>query len=56
MEAIQQLSLAHRLCKSVADWQSIVDLSSKVMLGVKKNDLLKILLSKISDTTADLIE
>ena len=50
MEAIQQLSVAHRLCKAVGEWQAIAALSSKVMLGVKKPDLLKAFLTKIGHT------
>lgn len=55
-EAMKNVSLAHRLCKEVADWQAIVVLASKIMLSIKKYESLKSFLGKVMATTGELID
>lgn len=55
-EAVQHLLLAHRLCKSTSNWQKIIILAEKNLIGIKKYDILKNLLSKIQLTVGELIE
>ena len=52
---MKHLSLSHRLCKSLEEWQKIVELASKIMMGLKKYDQLKTFLAKVISTTAELI-
>lgn len=53
---MKNVSLAHRLCKEVADWQAIVVLASKIMLSIKKYESLKSFLGKVMATTGELID
>ena len=52
---MKHLALAHRLCKSLDEWQKVVELASNIMLSLKKYDQLKTFLAKVISTTAELI-
>jgi len=54
-EAMKNLSLAHRLCKALPEWQKIVELASRIMIDLRKYDQLKSFLIKVISITTELI-
>lgn len=53
---MRNVSIAHRLCKKVSEWQRIVLNASKVMIEVHRYDSLKCFLVKVMTTVSELIE